>query len=478
MIQPAVLVLAAASCVAGSQPTPPGQPAAAAAHLDWRRLEAPLLRRHVQVTSRERFVRAGEAYFSHDNPPTWIIFQAVPVPEAGKEPDPFYAMYIARLRRSAEGRVTGIEEPIRVSPPGSANTCGWFDPVRPGRVIFGSTLVRPKDEQRSGFSVQGRRYVWMFPEEMEVVECQTPAAAGGALGAPAAVFSRQNYDAECSYSSDGRFILYAHVRDEPTRGRPDADIFVYDTRTGAHHPLVTADGYDGGPFFSPDGRFICYRSDRKGDDLLQLFIAELLYNDEGVPVGVKREHQITDDSNVNWAPYWHPSGRVLVYGTSAQGHQNYEVYAIQADESVFDLPASEVPRRRVTFADGADVLPAFSDDGRLFMWTAQRGPLGEGEARPSSQLWIADCTPGGFDTPGALFLGDRPDGLNMVDAEQIARATMLERGEAWAERATFSSQRLEDGAWYVRARHPSRKKGEDRLITVGPDGEVTAYHAY
>ena len=36
------------------------------------------------------------------------------------------------------------------------------------------------------------------------------------------------------------------------------------------------------------------------------------------------------------------------------------------------------------------MLPVFSPDGKYLMWTAQRGPMAEGEERPSSQTWIAD----------------------------------------------------------------------------------------
>ena len=39
---------------------------------------------------------------------------------------------------------------------------------------------------------------------------------------------------------------------------------------------------------------------------------------------------------------------------------------------------------RLTTAPGADVLPAFSHDGRTMIWTGQRGA---GER--SSQLWVA-----------------------------------------------------------------------------------------
>lgn len=402
--------------------------------LDWRSLERPLLTNHVQITSRDRFYKAGEAYFDHHTPPSWVVFQAVAVAPKGADPDPFYAMYVAKLTRDASGHITATEEPVKISPDGSANTCGWFHPTEPGTLLFGSTMRRPANNEKSGFQVGTRKYVWMFPAEMEVVRLSGEslrAAMGGsasprtqpALHGPSvflamgdqrfgAVFTRANYDAECSYSKDGRFILYAHVRDEPTRGRPDADIWIYDTQTRQHHEIVHGDGYDGGPFFSPDNTMICYRSDRRGDDLLQLFVAKLKFDESGVPVGIVSEHQVTDDEHVNWAPYWHPSGRFLVYGSSGVGHSNYEIFAVEADTT---KAASQLRKRRVTFSTGADVLPVFSDDGRLMMWTAQRGPTIGDETRPSSQLWIAEVHPGagGFSDPAHLFdnLPDqRPEG--------------------------------------------------------------------
>ncbi len=421
---PLLIALAACSMQPGPGASASAQPRPSA--LDWRALESPLLVNHVQVTDRARFLKAGEAYFDHSSPPKWIIFQAVPVPVAGEKEDPFYAMYVARLVRDSSGRITGTEEPVRISPRGSANTCGWFDPQDLSRVIYGSTVGAPGKDQKSGFQVGTRKYVWMFPDEMEVVEQSVFAVGGGAGGtnyvrgpakkdtSPRPMFSLPNYDAECSFSKDGNFVLYAHVRDEPTHGRPDADIFVYDIANKTHTPLVVADGYDGGPFFSPDDKWICYRSDRRGDDLLQLFIAEIDWKD-GKPAGIRREIQVTDDSAVNWAPYWHPSGKFLVYGSSAvdpQRHSNYEIFAVEIDPA---KPSGSLRQRRVTFGSGADVLPVFSDDGKLMMWTAQRGPMAEGEEKPSSQVWIAEVNPaGGLAKPAGLFENvpeQRPEAL-------------------------------------------------------------------
>lgn len=409
-----------------------------------RKAELGLLGEYAQLTHRDMFVKAGEAYFDHQSPPRWVVFQAVPVAKEGEEPESFYSMYVAKLKYEGE-RIVGIEEPRRISAPGSANTCGWFHPQKPFSVLFGSTLGAPASREKPGFRVGTRNYVWQFPDEMDIVErsvssIEQDVKTAGELGEqlrglralltekmppikklvddnrldkmhaqldalwadadkryPQAraiknwtearvVFAKPKYGAECSYSKDGRFILYAQVREELTRGKDDADIWVYDTQSGHHHALVTADGYDGGPFFSPDGSRICYRSDRQGDDKLQLFVADLRF-ENGVPVGVERETQITANEHVNWAPYWHPSGEFLVYGTSEISHGNYEVFAIEAPAR--GSAGHGLKRGRVTTCPGADVLPVFNEDGAWMMWTAQRGSMIAGESKPSSQVWVA-----------------------------------------------------------------------------------------
>jgi hypothetical protein len=401
-----------------AHPQAAGQPGAGGAPvevLDWKALESGYLTRHLQLTSREKFIKAGEQYFNSDA--TWLIFQAVPVPAAGKEIDPFYSMYVAKILKDSEGHVTGLGEPVKVSPEGSANTCGWFHPTEPWRILFGSTITRPADDQKSGFQVGTRSYRWMFPEEMEIVTRNVieiaedvmpgcPMNPGIAAQPDAKVampmFSRPRYDAEASYSKDGRFVLYGRVREGEAGERADADIWLYDTQTRAHAPLVTEKGYDGGPFFSPDGKSICYRSDRKLNDELQLFIAELAFDEKGVPTGIAREKQLTDGSAVNWCPYWHPSGKLLVYASSEVSHMNYEVFAVEAS---WDKPIDAIGKRRVTQANGADVLPVFSNDGKYMVWCSQRGPKIAGEDRASSQIWIAECVPGGFDDASKFFSG-------------------------------------------------------------------------
>lgn len=396
-------------------------PAPASPPLDWATLEAPVLRNHRQLTFPDRFVKAGENYFSPDG--RWIIFQAIEVPEKGKEPDPYYSMFVARLESGTLADLT------KVSPSGSANTCGWFHPQFPTtpEVIFGSTLVPPKEEARSGYQRGTSRYRWAFPSEMEIVRVNLAATAGrpGALLTAEPIFTRPNYDAECSFDPTGRFLLYAHIESpstpagaaKPAEGtpagaghdeaphKPDANLYIFDMVTKKDYPIVVAPGYDGGPFFSPDGQWICYRSDRRGNDELQLFVAKLAFTQAGdgtmIPTGIDAEYMITDNAHVNWCPYFHPSGNFLVYGTSEVGHQNYEVFAIDLDEKKLaaaragqkgpgTIKVEGLQHRRVTQADGADVLPAFSPDGKRMLWCSQRGTKLASEPRPSSQVWIAE----------------------------------------------------------------------------------------
>jgi len=366
--------------------------------LEWPQAESGTLRHAVQLTPPQLFHKAGEAYFSKYA--RWIIFQAVALPPDGIEPDKHYAMYIAKLTRDEAGKVTGMESPIEISPPGSANTCGFFDPKVPFRVIFGTTRTPYEAENAPGFQRETSTYSWEFPTTMDVCRRVIPALREDFLpGLPqevkfrygkdateaVPVWEAPGYEAECAFHPSGEFIVYTWMNPQTN----DADIYLRDLRGRASIPLVTHKGYDGGPFFSADGNSICYRSDRNGDGKLQVFVAELELNADGKPTGLKAEHAVTADEHVNWAPFWHPSGEFLVYTTSAEGHHNYEVYSVEVPlgSNAGKSPA-ELKRKRITHAPGFDGLPSFSDDGTLMMWTSQRQP--NSNEKGSSQVWIAE----------------------------------------------------------------------------------------
>ncbi len=177
------------------------------------------------------------------------------------------------------------------------------------------------------------------------------------------------YDAECAYSPDGEWIVFSSMRDG------DQEIYICDADGGRPRRITHAPGRDGGPFFSPDGRRVVYRSDRAGNGNLQIFVN----NVDGTA-----EKALTDDQTFNWSPYWHPSGKWIVFThADFRGRPNFDLYIIRDDGS---------ERHRVTSDPAFDGLPVFSPDGRYLMWTSSRGGLA------SPQVFIAE------------FVGLTPDG--------------------------------------------------------------------
>jgi len=373
---------------------------------EWPSKESWCLTDHVQLTSERMFLKAGESYFSPDG--NMIIFQGTPRPTGDEPAERYYGMYVAPVARDGDGTITGLGTPTLLSEPGSSNTCGWFHPtdftpLRAYTVLFGTTTTPPNEEGASGYQRGTSRYTWQFPNEMEIVtrsvRIDTIGGSGSGsyffggeqtvngvcahpLGDNTALWSRDGYDAEASWSPDGRHILYTRLKP----GGDDGDLWIYDTVTETHTELIAEPGYDGGPFFSPDGTRICYRSDRRGDKALQLYISELAFDNSGKVIGIAREIPITDNDHVNWAPFFTPDGSMLFYATSEISHGNYEVFAIDATG---DQKPEDRAHVRITDARGFDGLPVFTPDGEWMMWTAQRGAQVEGEARPSSQLWAA-----------------------------------------------------------------------------------------
>lgn len=339
----------------------------------------------IQLTTSERFVKAGESYFSDDG--QRIIFQAIEQPERkswleSQEPDIHYSMFVADVVRDADDRVIGIEGIRCISPPGSANTCGWFYPGRNDRVLFATTTKPPSQDDVPGYQRDSGNYQWQFPREMDIVAVDLARADGSADAFEPLVSDPSNYLAEGSISADGRHLLYTSL------ATGEGDLYVKDLETGSIRCLVDAPGYDGGAFFSPDGRRITYRSDRKKNDLLQVFVSELSFDDDGAITGVEREFQLTDNGHVNWCPFWTADGGALVYATSEIGHHNYEIFMIDAQAGDDSSPTRYgTGSKRVTDAPSFDGLPAFSSDGGTMIWTSKRS------GEDGSQLWVAKFNP-------------------------------------------------------------------------------------
>jgi Tol biopolymer transport system component len=321
----------------------------------WEKGESAHLTNIKQVTT--DFVRAGEGYFSPDG--GTIIFQA----EEKDTGNPFYQIFTMDL---ATGKTR------RVSPGVGKTTCSYFRPDGK-KIIFASSHLDPdakgkyaeeykrrKEEAETG---KRRRYQWDFDPHMDIFEANPDGTELKRLT------GGKGYNAEGSYSPDGKQIVFCSNRD----GEEDLQLYIMDSDGKNVRKLTDAPKcYNGGPFFSPDGKRVIFRSDRKKKDHLQLYVI----NADGTG-----ERALTDDLNwVQWAPYWYKDGRHIIYTAAdhgVPGRPNYDLYWMDVETG---------KKVRITYAPGADVLPVFSKDGKKVMWTSNR------DGRSPTQLYLADFT--------------------------------------------------------------------------------------
>jgi len=174
------------------------------------------------------------------------------------------------------------------------------------------------------------------------------------------------YDAEGSYSPDGKQIVFCSNRDG------NLELYIMDSDGRHVRKLTHAPGcYNGGPFFSPDSKRVIFRSDRRKKDHLQLYVI----NADGTG-----EQALTDNLDwVYWAPFWYKDGKHIVF--TAADHSNP---AVRPNYDLWWMNVETGKKVRLTYAPGQDVLPAFSADGSKLMWTSTR------DGRQPAQLYIAD----------------------------------------------------------------------------------------
>jgi len=298
--------------------------------------------------------RAGEGYFSPDG--QWIVYQAYPVGY------PFYQIYVQKLDEST---------PRLLSTGRGRTTCAYFSPDQT-QILFASAHTDPQIDQtelaaREEAAKGGRRrYMWDFDPHMDLYVINFNGTGMKRLT------DTPGYDAEGSYSRDGKQIVFTSSRDG------DADLYIMDADGTNTRQLTNQPGYDGGPFFSPDGQWVIYRSDRDKEHMLQLY---------AISVDGKTEVQLTKNlDEVNWCPYFHPSGKYIIWSRAdySRGPMGAHFNLFQMDLNWDKSTVSAGKITQITHSTAADVLPVFSPDGTKLMWTSTRGTDG------TSQLWIAD----------------------------------------------------------------------------------------
>ncbi len=305
--------------------------------------------------------RAGEGYFSADGEE--LIFQSERF-----EQNPFYQIYLMNLKT---GKTTLI------STGKGQTTCSWLSPHK-DKALFSSTHLDPNNEVKVKNELETRKqsahkYSWSFDDNYDIfvkdLKTQKFTRLTTELG----------YDAEGSFSPDGKQIVFASNRKGYSEKLSDEDqkiftqdqsymmdIYIMNADGTNVRQLTTAKGYDGGPFFSADGKKITWRRFTPDGRSAEVNVMNI----DG-----SNQMPVTQLKSMSWAPYFHPSGKYIIFTTNLHGYSNFELYIVDAEGKHEPV--------RVTNEDGFDGLPVFSPNGNQLSWTKKN-------AKGESQIYLAD----------------------------------------------------------------------------------------
>ncbi len=305
--------------------------------------------------------RSGEGYFSADGKK--MIFQSERVAN-----NPFYQMFITDIE---SGKTT------QISTGTGQTTCGWIHPNMK-TAMWSSTHLDPKNSDKVRAEYDKRKnpikgkYSWAFDENFSIF---TSDLSGKNLKQ---LTKEKGYNAEGSYSPDGKHIAFASNRNAYNRTLNDEekkflardasyfmDIYIMDADGKNVRQLTNTLGYDGGPFFSADGKKITWRRFTPDGSKAEIYTMNVDGTDQ---------KQITKLNSMSWAPFFHPSGDYIIFATAVLGFANFELFIV-------DSQGSQKPVR-VTFSEGFDGLGSFSPDGQTLTWS-HRNEKGE------SQIYLA-----------------------------------------------------------------------------------------
>lgn len=363
---------------------------------------------HTLVTAARQITfegpKSGEGYFSADGKK--MIFQSERYPG-----NPFYQIYLKDL----ESGKTNL-----LSTGKAKTTCGWIHPNMK-KVLFSSTHLDPEWKKKQDEEIETRkkpvkgRYSWSFDDQYEIFSSDLNGKHLQRLT------KSKGYDAEGSYSPDGKWIVFASNRagyteklspeDQKLFAQDPSymmDIYLMKADGTQVRRLTTAKGYDGGPFFSADGRKITWRRFSPNGASAEIYTMN---------VDGSEQKQVTHLNAMSWAPFYHPSGDYIVFASSVLGYTNFELFIVDSE--------GLKPPVRVTFNEGFDGLASFSPDGTQLTWS-RRNEKGE------SQIYLASWD----DSQARRLLGlpakellaqDLKPEISAADAQKLVRYLASEK---------------------------------------------------
>lgn len=322
----------------------------------------------------------AEAYFSFDNKK--IVFQAI---DFGSKCDQIYEFDLSLGDMSSY-------IPRQISPGLGVCTCSYFMPDNQ-RIMYASTfqggLTCPEKicqtpESKVNATLQrlcNTTYTWdIFPS----FDIFVANEAGNILQK---MTNFSGYDAEATVSPNKDKIVFTSTRSG------DLELWTMNM-DGSNQTQVTRDlGYDGGAFFSPDGTKLVYRASRPTTPQSKSKYKELLSFNLVSPTDMElftinvdgtNQHQVTHLGGANWAPFYHPDGKRIIFSSNHDGRDggfNFNLFMVNENGT---------GKEQITFGKIFDAFPMFSFDGKKLIFSSSRNRSSLPGHEHDINLFLAD----------------------------------------------------------------------------------------
>lgn len=309
----------------------------------------------------------AEAYWSFDGKK--VSFQSNNK-EWGLSCDQIFYMDVDAL----DLRVAGTKAP-QISTGLGRTTCAYFMPGDK-TILYGSTHLGDKACPHDPGRAPGGKYLWPIYDTYDIFVSDLKGKVKKQLT------NTPGYDAEATVSPKGDKIVFTSTRNG------DLDLYVMDIN-GKNVKQITHElGYDGGAFFSPDGTKIVFRASRfKTEEAKKEYLD---YLKQGLVAPTEMEiytcnvdgsdlKQITNLGKANWAPFYHPSGKKILFSSNHNSPRGFQFNIFMINEDGTGL-------EQITYDGVFDSFPMFSPDGKRIIFSSNRNNNGTRD----TNLFVAD----------------------------------------------------------------------------------------
>lgn len=310
----------------------------------------------------------AEAYFSPDG--SKLTLQ-VTNSEIGASCDQIYLLDL----KSKEINTQSLQ---RISTGKGRTTCSYFMPDGK-HILYASTHAYNNACPEPPKPIDGK-YLWAVYPEFDIYMADLQGNIVKQLT------NTPGYDAEAVVSPDGKKIAFTSTRSG------DLELYTMDIDGSNVKQITNGLGYDGGSFFSHDSKKLVFRSSRpKTDEAIKEY-KDLLAKNLVAPTEMEIYtcnidgsdlKQITHLGKANWAPFFHPSDKKIIFSSNHHSTRGYDFQLFMIDTEGNNL-------QQITYESEFNAFPMFSPDGKKLVFSSNRQ-----QSKPrETNVFIADWVEG------------------------------------------------------------------------------------